>query len=110
VCVGRRVACLAAAAAAVETKLWQLCNVCGLNCSKPVLMCDGCLPCLQVPACLQAASDEPLVMCVDDDEVNHIVLEGMLQSQGYRCVCRVLALLLCCCCSCEAPPNTYGSL
>lgn len=28
---------------------------------------------------------EPLVMCVDDDEVNHIVLEGMLQSQNYRC-------------------------
>lgn len=25
-------------------------------------------------------------MCVDDDEVNHIVLEGMLQSQNYRCV------------------------
>ncbi|KAF6266651.1 hypothetical protein COO60DRAFT_1654489 [Scenedesmus sp. NREL 46B-D3] len=28
---------------------------------------------------------EPLVMCVDDDEVNHIVLEGMLQSQSYSC-------------------------
>jgi hypothetical protein len=28
---------------------------------------------------------EPLVMCVDDDEVNHIVLEGMLHSQNYRC-------------------------
>jgi hypothetical protein len=27
---------------------------------------------------------EPLVMCVDDDEVNHIVLEGMLHSQNYR--------------------------
>lgn len=27
---------------------------------------------------------DPLVMCVDDDEVNHIVLEGMLQSQNYR--------------------------
>eukprot|EP00882_Tetradesmus_deserticola_P023765 GHRQ01025876.1.p1 GENE.GHRQ01025876.1~~GHRQ01025876.1.p1 ORF type:complete len:317 (+),score=151.66 GHRQ01025876.1:856-1806(+) len=27
---------------------------------------------------------EPLVMCVDDDEVNHIVLGGMLQSQSYR--------------------------
>lgn len=25
-------------------------------------------------------------MCVDDDEMNHIVLEGMLQSQDYRLV------------------------
>lgn len=25
-----------------------------------------------------------VVMCVTDDEVNHIVLEGILQSQNYR--------------------------
>lgn len=29
-------------------------------------------------------------MCITDDEVNHIVLEGMLKSQNYRyraCMC-----------------------
>jgi CheY-like chemotaxis protein len=34
---------------------------------------------------LEEQDAEPLVMCVDDDEVNHIVLEGMLHSQNYRC-------------------------
>jgi hypothetical protein len=29
-------------------------------------------------------SEQPVVMCVTDDEVNHMVLEGMLQSQDYR--------------------------
>jgi hypothetical protein len=33
---------------------------------------------------LEEQDAEPLVMCVDDDEVNHIVLEGMLHSQNYR--------------------------
>lgn len=31
-----------------------------------------------------SGSQGPVVMCVTDDEVNHIVLEGILQSQNYR--------------------------
>jgi YesN/AraC family two-component response regulator len=31
-----------------------------------------------------AAAEEAVVMCVTDDEVNHCVLEGILQSQNYR--------------------------
>eukprot|EP00775_Hariotina_reticulata_P013765 gene13765-13885_t len=33
---------------------------------------------------LAPGDDHPLVLCVDDDEVNHLVLDGMLQSQSYR--------------------------
>lgn len=32
-----------------------------------------------------AGAEEAVVMCVTDDEVNHCVLEGILQSQNYRC-------------------------
>lgn len=49
---------------------------------------DGGLHACCLAACVQLFDEhdaaEPLVMCVDDDEVNHIVLEGMLQSQNYR--------------------------
>jgi hypothetical protein len=40
--------------------------------------------CLALQVLDDQDAGEPLVMCVDDDEVNHIVLEGMLQSQNYR--------------------------
>jgi hypothetical protein len=47
-----------------------------------------CVMCAQpsLPAPGGPGSDGPVVMCVTDDEVNHIVLEGILQSQNYRCV------------------------
>lgn len=38
-----------------------------------------------------SGSEQPVVMCVTDDEVNHMVLEGMLQSQNYRQVPAPLA-------------------
>jgi DNA-binding response OmpR family regulator len=47
-----------------------------------VLLLRRCV--LQAAAAAGQGSDAPLVVCVDDDEVSHLVLAGMLQSQGYR--------------------------
>lgn len=37
-----------------------------------------------LPGPSNSGSDEPVVMCITDDEINHVVLEGILQSQSYR--------------------------
>lgn len=47
-----------------------------------LLLCVVLQPSVQAPV---STGCEPVVMCITDDEVNHILLEGILQSQGYRC-------------------------
>jgi YesN/AraC family two-component response regulator len=45
--------------------------------------CDGALQ-ASAPAAGGVSGEERVVMCITDDEVNHIVLEGILHSQNYR--------------------------
>lgn len=30
---------------------------------------------------------EKVILCIDDDEINQMILQGMLRSQLYRCGC-----------------------